>query len=257
MPGTNEERARGFARTPSLSEDCAGSGTARTLELDDCLGDMMRRLVRATAPAEAWQAIVHAALQAVSDADLSVLIGARRSAPRVLAAHGLDTEGWQGEQLTVSAAVLDPVIRSGSRLVLPGVRLAVGGRARVVSTLAVPVRLARDNRDIGALLVGRRGDRHAFTPMEIAPLAQLSRRAELAFDIATECLAHCDDRIHHERADLALQAQRHVVAPLFAASMELANLAGATDPVVRSRLIHAVDTIDAVTGWLRGQIQGR
>lgn len=257
MPGTNKPRARGLAPAPSLSEGCAVSGTASTLELDAHLGEMMRRLVRAAAPAEAWQVIVHAGLQVVPGADLSVLVGAGSSPAQVLAARGLDTEGWQGERMAVSAAVLDPVIRSGMHLVLPGVRLMVGRSVRVVSVLAVPVRLARDNPDVGALLVGRLRDRRAFTSTEIAPLEQVSRRTELAFDIATECLQHCDERMHQERADLALQAQRHIVAPLFAASMDLANLSGVTSPVVRPRLLDVVATIDAVTGWLRGQIQGR
>ncbi|HET8560646.1 MAG TPA: hypothetical protein VFL69_09030 [Marmoricola sp.] len=249
MAGVSEQHDVGYGPAPTLS------GTARAMELDGLLGDVMRRLVQARS-GDGWPVVVRAGLQVVSDADLSVLVAPRSGQPRVLAAQGLDTESWQGEEVSLSAAVLDPVIRAGMNLVLPGVRLVVGSSARIVSTLAVPVRLDRDTSDVGALLVGRLRDRRGFTSMEMAPLAQLSRRVELAFEIAAECLQRCDDRLHQDRADLALQAQRNVVAPLFTASMELANLAGAADPLLRDRLLDAVGAIDGVTGWLRNQIHG-
>lgn len=221
---------------------------AHLVDVDVLLGDMMRTLVLEH-PRDGWPIVVRTALEVVPDADLAVLVGGDAMAVPVLAAAGDGTAPWVREPLTLSAAVLDPVLRGGMNLVIPGLRLDVAGTVRVVSALVVPVPVERGQT--GVLLVGRMRDRRSFTSLEMAPLAQLARRVELSFQVLDACLARCEDRVHAERERIAAHAQEHIVAPLFAASLELAGLAGVADPALEGRLLDAVAAIDDVVSWLR------
>ncbi|HET8605173.1 MAG TPA: hypothetical protein VFM09_14685 [Marmoricola sp.] len=224
------------------------AGLTQSVEADARLGEMMRSLVQQR-PRDGLPHVAATALEVVPDADLAVLLGGDGGADPVLAAAGNGTESWVGEPLSLSAAVVDPVLRAGMNLVIPGLRLSVGGTSYVVSALVVPVPI--DHGQTGILLVGRLRDRQSFTSLEMAPLTQLARRVELSFEILGACLQHCEERLHAERERVAARAQEHIVAPLFAASLELAGLAGVADPALEGRLLDAVTAIDEVVTWLR------
>jgi hypothetical protein len=253
----------GTARThhaASVHEDGSSPGSAWDLtvgawqaaEVENRLNELMRTLL-GTQQRHWWAAVARAAVDVVSDADLALVVAVEGPlGPRVVAAAGDGTETWPGSELALSAAVIEPVVQAGMNLVVPGVRLSAAGTSAVVSTLAAPLPIGEERR--GALLVGRRRDRRGFTSLEMAPLGQLVRRVQLSLQLNEDWERRCQHRLKAERVRISTQAHEHIIAPLFAASMDMANLAGAADPVLRERLVEAVTAVDEVVGWLRGRL---
>ena len=254
MPGLSSGEASDL-RAVSVRErplDATVQEPWQAAETEGRLNDLMRTLL-GTQQRHWWPIVAQAAVDVVQDADVALVVTANGPvSPRVVAAAGDGTDEWPGAELELSAAVIDPVVHAGMNLVVPGVRISVAGTSVVVSTLAAPLPVAEERR--GALIVGRRRDRRVFTSMEMAPLGQLVRRVQLSLQLSEDCERRYGQRLKAERMRIATQAQEHVVAPLFSASMSLANAAGAADPVLHDRLVEAVTVVDDVVGWLRGRL---
>lgn len=241
--GTQEhDRARQPAEPTPLPDD-AWQETPLELRLNELVGAL-----QLTHPRDWGGLVAQAVLEIVPDAGFALVLSTEPLVPpRVLAAAGEGVGAWPGVDLEMPRAVLDRV-RAGGRLLAPRLRLSAAGGSLVAGSLVLPLPCPRARER--ALVVGRLEGR-SFSLEEMATLGQLIRRVQLS----VEWHRRSEALVRSERLRIATQAQEHAVAPLFSASMELANLAGAaTNPLLRRRLVGTVSTLDEVIAWLRGRL---
>lgn len=204
-----------------------------------------------THPRDWGPLVALAAVDLVPGADLALVLATEGPlAPRVVAAAGERAETWTGSQLELTGEVLDQLRAEECGVVVPSLRLSSAGTSVLVSALVAP--LACRAHGGGALLVGRLPEGGTFTEADMAALGGLIRQVELSVGWQRRC----EHQLRAEQLRIAAQVQEHVVGPLFAMTLELANVAAAApNAVLRSRLVDAVSGVDDVMAWLRARLR--
>ena len=197
---------------------------------------------------------VSQAVMTTADADLAIISVAQGADERVAAATGDSADELLGRTTPMDCSAAASTIQVGMPVLLtdcrPGAAVADDHAAIRGPTMIVP--LSAGNHIRGAITIGRRSGREAFTDADLDMAVSFGKQAAVALALAeTRDVQISDARLDdHER--IAFDMHDHVIGELFAVGMGLQGLATATlDPAHVKRITKYVDSLDHVISTIR------
>jgi signal transduction histidine kinase len=191
----------------------------------------------------------------LADADL-VCVVRPSDDPQALVietARGRDESRLEGTLFPKAGSVAASVIEGGQPRLVDEVEAleAISTPARKAGpTMAIPLVVAGTAH--GALVVSRSPGGGRFTSEDLEMAADFAGRISVAMQLASARSAQQMMLVLEDRGRIARDLHDHVIQQLFAAGLELHNVAGALPPgAIADRVTRSIDTLDATISRIR------